>query len=234
MVRLKETRFSLRRARWAKEVSDEALDRMLEHATAKSFARDSFILRHQDCDHGFFGVLSGQVRLSIPAETGDEFIFWDLRKGSWFGSTTLIDNSPTSYNARALVDSEIIEIPRSAVAKAAKMFPEIYKALFADQALYTRMMYKLITSILFYPLKSRLAFRLLVLIKMHGHRKGPSAYFKTSMSQSDFANLVNGSRQQVNRIFRQWDDDGLVKFVDGQYHVPSVKRLAVESKSTAS
>jgi hypothetical protein len=69
---------------------------------------------------------------------------------------------------------------------------------------------------------------------MHGHRKGPSAYFKTSMSQSDFANLVNGSRQQVNRIFRQWDDDGLVKFVDGQYHVPSVKRLAVESKSTAS
>ena len=232
MGTLKETRFSLRRARWAKQVSDEALDRMLEHATVRSFSRDSFILRHQDRDRGFFGVLSGQVRLSIPAETGDEFIVWDLGKGLWFGSTSLIEKAPTSYDARALVDSEIIEIPRSSVVEVAEMFPEIYKALFADQALYTRMMYRLVTYMLFYPLKSRLAFRLLVLIKMHGRRKGPSAYFKTSMSQSDFANLANGSRQQVNRIFRQWDDEGLLKFVDGQYHVPSVKRLTVESKST--
>jgi len=207
---------------------------MLEHAIVTSVSRNSFILRHRECDRGFFGVLSGQVRLSIPAETGDEFILWDLSKGLWFGSTTLIDNSPTSYNARALVDSEIIEIPRSTVAEVAEIFPEIYKALFADQALYTRMMYKLITYMLFYPLKSRLAFRLLVLIEVHGCCEGPSASLEASLSQGDFAKLIRGSRQQVNRIFRQWDEEGIVKFADGQYHVPSVKRLGVESKSTDS
>lgn len=233
MNKLKKIGTSLRRARWAKGVSDEALESMLEHATVRSVSRNSFILRHQDTDRGFFGVLSGQVRLSIPAETGDEFIFWDLGKGLWFGSTTLIENTPTSYDARALVDSEIVEIPRPAVAEVAERFPEIYKALFADQALYTRMMYKLITYMLFYPLKSRLAFRLLVLIQMHGSRKGRSAYLETAMSQGDFAKLVNGSRQQVNRIFRHWDDEGIVRFVDGQYHIPSVKRLVVESKSTS-
>lgn len=232
MDKQKKAKISLRRARWAKQVSDEALDLMLEDAMVRSFSCDSFILRHQDRNRGLYGVLSGQVRLSIPAETGDEFIFYDLGRGLWFGSTTLIDNSPTSYNAQALVDSEIIEISRSTVLEVAEMFPEIYKALFADQALYTRMMYRLVTYMLFYPLKSRLAFRLLKLIEMQGRRKGDSAYLKTSMSQSDFANLANGSRQHVNRIFRQWDDEGLVKFVDGQYHVPSVKRLTVESKST--
>ena len=51
------------------------------------------------------------------------------------------------------------------------------------------------------------------------------------MSQGDFAKLVNGSRQQVNRIFRQWENEGLVCLVDGQYHVPSVKKL-MEAKST--
>lgn len=228
---VKEARSSLRRLRWAKKVSDEALDRMLEDGKVRSFSRNSFVLRHRDRDRGFFGVLSGQVRLSIPAETGDEFILWDLARGLWFGSTTLIDNGPTNYDARTLVDSEIIEIPRSSVVKVAETFPEIYKYLFADQALYTRMMYRLISSVLFYPLKSRLAFRLLVLIEVHGGREGSSARLETTMSQSDFAKLIGGSRQQVNRVFRQWNDEGIVLFNDGQYHVPAIDRLVVEARS---
>jgi len=229
--RHKKTRLLLRRAGWAKKVSDEALDRMLEHAEVRSFSRDSFILRHRDRDRGFFGVLSGKVRFSIPAETGDEFILWDLSKGLWFGSTTLIGNSSTSYDARALVDSEIMEIPRSAVAKVAEEFPEIYKYLFADQALITRILYRLMTNMLFYPLKSRLALRLLVMIEVHRGRNGSSACLETTMTQSDFANMIRGSRQQVNRVFRQWDQEGIVHFVDGQYHVPSVNRLVAEAKS---
>ena len=88
------------------------------------------------------------------------------------------------------------------------------------------------THMLFHPLKSRLAFSLLVLIQIHGHHKGPSAYLEADISQGDFAKLVNGSRQQVNRIFRRWDEAGVVSLVDGQYHVPSVDRLAIEAKST--
>ena len=111
-------------------------------------------------------------------------------------------------------------------------FPEIYKYLFADQALYTRMTHRLMAHMIFHPLKSRLAFRLLVLIEIHGHKAGESAYLEANMSQGDFAKLVNGSRQQVNRIFRQWENEGLVSLLDGQYHVPSVKKLSMEAKST--
>ena len=99
-------------------------------------ARISF-LRNKDRDRGFFGISSGKVRMSITAETGDELILWDLRDGMWFGSTTLVDNSATSFDARALVDSEVVEIPRSVVKEIAEEFPGIYKYLFADQAIYT-------------------------------------------------------------------------------------------------
>ena len=143
MVQQKRLRDSLRRERWAKYVTDEALDEMLEQATVRSYPRKSFVLRHRDRGHNFFGLLSGQVRLSIPASSGDEFILWDLWKGYWFGSTTLIDKAPATFDARALIDSKIIEIPRSAVTKVADNFPEIYKYLFADQALFTRMTHRL-------------------------------------------------------------------------------------------
>ena len=42
------------------------------------------------------------MRLSIPTETGEEFILWDLSKGLWFGSTTLIGNTPASFDAHSL------------------------------------------------------------------------------------------------------------------------------------
>lgn len=230
---LEKIKTSFRRARWADKVSDEALDRMLECATLRSVSRNDFVLRYRDSDHGFFCVLSGQVRLSIPAITGDEFIIWDLTKGLWFGSSTLVEKAPASYDARTLVDSEIVEIPRAAIVETAKAYPEIYEFLFADQALYTRMMYKMMVYMLFYPLRSRLAFRLLVLIDVYGRKNESSAILEGNLSQGDIAKLVNGSRQQVNRIFRQWDAEGIVKLVDGQYHVPSVKRLADQAKSTA-
>ena len=71
MAQQKRLRDSLRRERWAKYVTDEALDEMLEQATVRSYPRKSFVLRHRDRGHNFFGLLSGQVRLSIPASSGD-------------------------------------------------------------------------------------------------------------------------------------------------------------------
>ena len=70
-----------------------------------------------------------------------------------------------------------------------------------------------------------------MLIEVHGGREGSSARLETTMSQSDFAKLIGGSRQQVNRVFRQWNDEGIVLFKDGQYHVPAIDRLVVEARS---
>jgi CRP-like cAMP-binding protein len=174
------------------------------------------------------------VRLSVPAKTGEEFTLVDVSKGMWFGGTSLTDTAPRSADAIVLVDSEIVEIPATVVRAAAEKFPEIYKNLFADQSFYVHLLCNLMASMLFYPLKARVATRLLNVIALNGRREGQSAYLETTLSQSDFAKLASGSRQQVNRVFRRWDEEGIVRFADGQYHVPSVKRLVDESESTES
>lgn len=232
--RIKEAKSSLQSASWTQNVCEEALDHMAEVAKIRSVSRNSSIFRFQDTIDGYMGMLSGQVRLTIPAETGDEFILMDLGAGMWFGSTALIENAPTVCGARALIDSEIVEIPWSVVTELGEKFPQIYKNLSVDQAFYTRLVFGLMASMVFFPLKARLANRLLMLIDLNGSRENASAYLETTITQGDFANLVRGSRQQVNRILRQWEDEGIVRFVDGQYHVPSYERLVVESKSTES
>ena len=222
MDKLKEARNIIETASWTRNVSGEALDGMLEYAKFRSVSRKGYFFHLGDPCNKFYGLLSGQVRLSVPSKTGDEFIIIDVSKGMWFGAAFLKDTAPRSADAIALVDSEVVEIPATVVRAAADKFPEIYKNLYADQSLHFRLLCNLMASMLFYPLKARLANRLLMLILLDGCREGQSAYLEKTLSQVDFAKLVNGSRQQVNRIFRQWNEQGIVRFADGKYHVPSV------------
>lgn len=234
MDKLKEARNILETASWTRNVSGEALDSMLEYAKFRSASRKGYFFHLGDPCNKFYGLLSGQVRLSVSSKTGDEFIIVDVSKGMWFGTAFLKDTAPRSADAIALVDSEVVEIPATVVRAAAEKFPEIYKNLYADQSLHFQLLCNLMASMLFYPLKARLATRLLMVISLYGRREGQSAYLETTLSQSDFANQASGSRQQVNRVFRQWDEQGIVRFANGQYYVPSVARLVDESESTDS
>lgn len=65
MDKLKEATLLLRRAGWTRNVSGEALNGMLEHATFKSYSRKSLIFRLGAPSSTFYGALSGQVCLSI-------------------------------------------------------------------------------------------------------------------------------------------------------------------------
>ena len=96
---------------------------MLEHATFRSDARKSYIFHLGDPSSSFYGLLSGQVRLSVPARTGDEFILVDVNEGRWFGETSLTDTAPRTADAIVLVDCEIVEIPATVVRAAATPRP---------------------------------------------------------------------------------------------------------------
>ena len=56
-----------------------------------------------------------------------------------------------------------------------------------------------------------MAGRVLQLIEEHGQRVEEGVLIDIKLSQNDFARLAMGSRQRVNRIFRDWDKEGLVE-----------------------
>lgn len=56
MDKLKEATLLLRRASWTRNVSGEALNGMLEHATFKSYSRKSLIFRLGAPSSTFYGV----------------------------------------------------------------------------------------------------------------------------------------------------------------------------------
>ena len=131
-------------------------------------------------------------------------------------------------DARALTACEILVISRHVVLEVADTWPLLFRNLFRDNVTNTRGLYEILSGMLFYPLRARVAARLLLLVEEHGQPLADGVLIDIKLSQNDFARLAMGSRQRVNRIFRDWSERGLVETRDDHLLVRDVDSLEKE------
>ena len=81
---------------------------------------------------------------------------------------------------------------------------------------------------LFYPLRARLAGRMLLLISEHGEAADGGYYLNINLSQNDFARLTLGSRQRINKILREWHEQGIVINQNDRYFIPNIDAFLKE------
>jgi CRP/FNR family cyclic AMP-dependent transcriptional regulator len=124
--------------------------------------------------------------------------------------------------------AQILSIPRNVVLEVGKQFPVLYRNLFKNSIRNERQLYALMGGMLFYPLRVRLAGRLLILLEEHGEVTSDGVMLETRLSQNDFAQLAMGSRQRVNKIFREWVERGILSMVGENYLVTDMERLRAE------
>ena len=134
------------------------------------------------------------------------------------GSTdTTTQRPPTApLEVRVLDPSDLVLIPAQVLRDVGDSWPTLYRNLFRANWVNVRGLYEILDALLFYPLKARVAGRVLVLIGEHGHKVDEGILLDIKLSQNDFARLAMGSRQRVNGIFRDWDRQGLVE-TRGEY-----------------
>ena len=63
----------------------------------------------------------------------------------------------------------------------------------------------------FYPLSARVAVRIVELAREQGSPVANGILIASKLSQNDYAQLAVGSRQRVNKIFRDWEKDWLIE-----------------------
>ena len=90
----------------------EALDRLAASMRSRRFRRGEVIFHVGDPGDALFVIVSGEVKISLPSETGDEAILATLRPGDVFGELALLDGAPRSASATALTPTETVILPR--------------------------------------------------------------------------------------------------------------------------
>ena len=218
----------MRKAVWLAGVDDETVEQIAAQARIRRFPVDSYVFAIGDPCEDIYGVLSGRVRIKLTSEAGQEFAIIDQTENAWFGEFAIPGDSTRNLDAQVIEEAEIVVVPAGAIREAASKNPNIYQQMIGKLINDSRGIYQLLSWLAFYPLRSRLARRLVMLANDHGQQNNDGIVIELKMSQSDFALLSLGSRQRVNMILSEWRERGIVDKRSARYVILDIEALKRE------
>jgi CRP/FNR family cyclic AMP-dependent transcriptional regulator len=189
-------------------------------AVPRNFAAGETICRIGDPGGSMMAVLAGTVRISLPTVKGKEIILGDMHTGELFGEIALLDGKPRSANATALTKCELLVLERRNVIPLLQRNPAACLQLMELLCARIRRSDERMADLAFYELPTRLA-KLLLGYVTEKVGKEP----RISLSQTELAEMVGATRENVNRCLRDWQRRGLVRLQDGWTVILDADRL---------
>ncbi|MEM1174990.1 MAG: Crp/Fnr family transcriptional regulator [Pseudomonadota bacterium] len=220
---------AVRKAQWLAGVDESTIETIASNARIRRYPVDSYVFAIGDPCEDVYGVLSGRVRIKLTSEAGQEFAIIDQTENAWFGEFAIPDGTNTrNLDAQTIEEADVVVVPAGVIRDAASKNPIIYQQMIGKVINDSRGIYQLLSWLSFYPLRSRLARRLVMLANDHGQENELGTVIELKMSQSDFALLSLGSRQRVNMILSEWRERGIVDKRSARYVILDIDALKRE------
>jgi CRP/FNR family transcriptional regulator, cyclic AMP receptor protein len=190
----------------------DALERLASGMRSRRFRRGEVIFHVGDPGDALFVIVSGDVKISLPSETGEEAILATLRPGAVFGELALLDGAPRSASATALSATETVVLPRDRFRDLIATEAGVRDALLASIAGELRRLTQHVEELHFLDITGRLAARLVRLAEEGGSPTDDGALrLRANLTQADLAAMVGCTRQSVNKLLGQFTEDGLIR-----------------------
>ena len=218
----------LARCNWFEGLPPQAIEQIAAQARVKYYTPNSYLYRIGEQSRDIFGLLGGRVRMTIRRGDSNEFGITDLLSEAWIGEGSLLGDEPRVLEAKVIEGCNIIVIPRTCVIAVAEQYPIVYRNLFAETVKRSRATYLILGGALFLSLRERLAELVLQLVEECGVENEEGILMDLHFSQNDFAHLSMGSRQHINKIFREWSSNGMMEIKGDQYLIMDIDRLKQE------
>jgi CRP-like cAMP-binding protein len=213
---------------WFQGIPKSGLDTLVQASYIKHLTAPQYLYQVGETVTSCYCLLSGRLRISMMSEFGQTFAVTDLDPLYWLGDIALLPAETRGIEAKVKVDADILVIPRDAVLELGNKYPILYRNLFIDAGQRRRNIYELMGSMVFYPLRARLAMRVVALLAEHGTERDDGICLGIKLSQNDFASLCMGSRQRVNKVFRGWTEQDILALQGDYYVIYDLPRLKAE------
>jgi len=193
---------------------------LIGQAVPRSFGVGESVCRIGDPGGSMMAVLTGTVRISLPTVKGKEVILADLHAGELFGEIAMLDGKPRSANATALTKCELLVLDRRVVIPFLEKHPAVCLQLMELLCARIRRSDERMADLAFIELPTRLA---KLFLSFESGKAGKE--MRLSLSQTELAEMVGATRENVNRCLRDWHRRGLVKLQGGWTVIPSTEKL---------
>jgi CRP-like cAMP-binding protein len=165
---------------------------------------------------GFYGVLSGRVRSSAISEDGKELLIALFEPGSWFGEISMFDGLGRTHEASAVIDSEILIVPRQAFLKLLDEKPELNRFFQIMLCAKLRRCFTRIEDDYFQPVSKRLAIKLAELARAYGMPLDEGTLIDLHLPQEELSRMVGAARPVINRELKKLEQRNVIRVQYGR------------------
>lgn len=193
----------------------------------KQYMSGDAIFHAGDAGQSMMAIAQGEVRISTLSPTAKRVVLTDLSVGDVFGEIALLDGGERSADAHASTNCTMITLDRSAIFSVLNAQPELALKLVAFLCARIRRSDERMMDFAFLQLPVRISKTLLRVSAGSGEIDAKPAV-RLSLSQSEIADMVGGTRENVNRCLRKWQKSGLIDLKDGWLIIldrPGLQRL---------
>jgi CRP/FNR family transcriptional regulator, cyclic AMP receptor protein len=191
-------------------LSDDARAAFLQEARKNRFPIGALIYTEGERGSHMYRIVRGTVRLSVARANGREVIYRFFEPGDCFGISACIDQEPYPQTAEAGDDVEVQVINQASFNRLRVGDRSFEDALLRLMTRQMRLLSVFTAESHLDDLTARVASRILTATQSFGQPDKIGIRLKVHLSQADLALQVGTSRQSVNKILHQLQEDGVL------------------------
>ncbi len=188
------------------ELSEESLAALTEHATTKSYPKNSIVISEGETGDALYIIDSGKVRICLSDEAGKEVCLGTESSGQYFGEYALLDGAPRSATVITESKSVFVVISRHEFNHWLDEYP---KAGFAIMKTLVKKIRDLTENVKILALCDVYGRLVKVLMGM-AHKDQDDYIITIKPTQQELANRIGSSREMVSKIFKELSKGGYI------------------------
>jgi CRP/FNR family transcriptional regulator/CRP/FNR family cyclic AMP-dependent transcriptional regulator len=196
-------------------LSDGELEALAERLGRRTFGKGVILFHKDSPGQTLYLVESGQVRIFLLSESGQEISLNLYGPGQCFGEMALLDGLPRSAGAVTLERTVVHTLHRRDFSQCLERYPCLAQTIIELLCARLRYTTAYAESLAFLDVHGRVATRLLELADRYGVEVAHGEAIELRLTQADLAGWVAATRESVNKVLSTFRDGQLIQ-VDGQ------------------
>lgn len=210
-------------------LDDRAQDEIAARARMKRVDPGEVIIERGGPPEALYAVATGKLKVVAPRHGGRDATLQILGPGDVFGEVALFQADGRTARVTAIEESVLMVLDRRDFLHLVASSSELSQRLLSLMATRLRDTIAHFDATTSLEAPQRLARKLLMLFEHFGVAEPEGVRLTLKLSQRDLGDLVDSTRQTVNRQLRLWHDAGLLRTDDGHLialNLPALRSAA--------
>lgn len=199
---------ALRQVSFFGQLSPEEIEHVARFTRERHLEKGEVLFQRGDPVHGFYFVVSGQIKLAVSSPQGNEKVVEIISPMHTFGEAVMFLNRPYPVFAEALAATQLLHIGQGVVSELIDQDPTFARKLLAGMAIR---LHGMIQDVETYSLRSSMQRVIGYLLQQVDDTAGTeSCDIQLPTSKQVIASRLNLTPETLSRIFHDLSNAGLI------------------------